>query len=68
MEENTLKKFRVKCTLINLKTGQEKMCPEVIIEGDNGNDAVCRFRNDLQKEGEYKLADDYSYFEIVKVA
>ncbi len=68
METKPLKKFRLKCSLINLKTGEEKMCQDLVITGAYGNDAVSSFRNKLKEEGIYKLGDDYSYFEIGPVS
>ena len=59
--EKKLKKFDVKCTLIDPKT-KKWTIQDIVIEGYNGNDAIANYRKQLMNEGKYKL-ENYRYFE-----
>ena len=64
MQDKVLKKFRLKCSLTETKTGKSLGIRDVIITGYCGNDAVYSYKNQLKKEGLYSLGESYSYFEI----
>lgn len=62
--EEKLKKFKVKASLIDLKTKKDIGSRELIAIGTCGNNAIYNLRNELKKEGLYDLGENYNYFEI----
>lgn len=59
--EKKLKKFDVKCTLVDKKTKKWEI-KNIVIEGYDGNDAVANYRRQLMNDGKYTL-ENYRYFE-----
>lgn len=66
--EKVMKKFRLKCCLIDKATKRSAGLRIVDIYGYNGNEAVGAYVNQLRAEGEYELDDNYSYSELGPVS
>ena len=61
--EKTLKKFNLKCNLIDSKTKRSVGFKILTIYGTCGNDAVSAYANTLKSDG-LELDDNYTYSEI----
>jgi len=66
--EKVMKQFRLKGNLIDVKTKRSAGLVITTIYGYNGNEAVMTYVNQLRKEGEYELDDNYSYSELGPVS
>ena len=66
--EKVMKKFRLKCNLIDKATKKSAGLRIVDIYGYCGNEAVNSYVNELNKEGLYELDDNYSYSELGPVS
>ena len=50
MATDVLKNFRLRCSLIDLNTRENKGVRQIVIQGYYGNDAVIRLKNNLKKK------------------
>ena len=66
--EKVMKKFRLKCSLIDAQTKKSAGLRIVEIYGYCGNEAVNTYVAQLKKEGLYELDDNYSYSELGPVS